>query len=232
MIKLSAKIRKKLGKRTKSLKEKGIIPAIVYGAGIKNTVIEVNAAEFKKVFSQTGESSLISLQIDEEKKERPVLINETQKDSLSGKIIHVDFYQPSLKQEVEVAIPLIFEGVALAIKDLGGTLIKEIQEVKVKALPQNLPHDIKVDISSLKTFEDEITIKDLKLPSDVKVSRGQDEVVALVVPAEKVEEELEKPIEEKVEDVEKVEKEKKVKEEVVEEAKPAAPAEKKPTEKK
>lgn len=218
MIKLNVKTRKDFGKKTKSLKKTGKIPAIIYGSGIKNIPIEVDYEEFKKVFDQTGESSLITLNIDDEKKERPVLIYEIQRDHVSGKFIHVDFYQASLKEEVEVMVPLVFEGVSLAIKDLGGTLVKEIQEIKVKALPQNLPHDIRVDVSGLKTFEDEIKIKDLQLPANVKIARSLEETVAKVVPPTKVEEELAKPVEEKVEEVEKVEKEKKPKEEVGEAA--------------
>ena len=93
---------------------------------------------------------------------------------------------------------------------MGGTLIKEIQELEVKALPEKLPHEIKVNIENLKTFEDEILIKDLKLPEGVKIQREPDEIVAVVTPPEKVEEELEKPIEEKVEEVEKVEEKKPV----------------------
>lgn len=216
MIILKAKIRKDFGRKTRSSKKSEKIPAIIYGSGIKNIPIEVNYEEFKKVFDQTGESSLVNLEIEDEKKGRPVLIHEIQRNPVSGKFIHIDFYQASLKQEIEVAIPLVFEGIALAVKDLGGTLVKEIQEIKVKALPQNLPHDIKVDISSLKTFDDEILVKDLKVPAEVKISKNPDEIVAKVVPPTKVEEELEKPIEEKVEDVEKVEKEKKSKEEKVE----------------
>jgi len=163
--------------------------------------------------------------------ERPVLIHDIQRDSVSDKFIHIDFYQASLKQEVEVVIPLVFKGVAPVIKELGGTLVKEIQEIKIKALPQNLPHDIKIDVTSLKTFEDEIFIKDLKIPAEVKVLRNPDEIIVKVVPPTKVEEELEKPIEEKVEEVEKVEKEKKV-EEVVEEEQPVKPANPKAPEKK
>lgn len=103
-------------------------------------------------------------------------------------------------------MPIVFEGEALAVKELGGTLVKEISEVTVKALPQNLPHEIKVGVENLKTFEDEILIKDLKIPKDVKIQKELDEIVAIVTPPEKVEEELGKPIEEKVEEVEKVEK--------------------------
>ena len=226
MIKLNAKLRKEVGRRTRALKEKGVIPAVVYGSGKENISIEVEYEAFRKLFEKVGESALVSLEIAGEKKERPVLIYEIQKDPVSGNFIHVDFYQASLKQEVEVTIPLIFEGVSLAVKDLGGTLLREIQELKVKALPQNLPHDIKVDISVLKTCDDEILIRDLKVPADVKIMKGLDEVVATAVPAQKVEEELAKAIEEKVDEVEKVEKPKKEKEEEVAEEKPAA-AEKK-----
>jgi len=223
MTKLSAKIRKDFGKKTHSLKKAGKIPAIIYGDNVKNIPLEVKYEEFKKVFEQTGESSLVFLEIEGEKKERQVLIHEIQQEPVSGKFIHIDFYQPSLKQEVEVQIPLVFEGIAPAIKELGGTLVKEIQEIKVKALPQNLPHDIKVDISTLNSFEDEIKVKNLQLPPDIKVQRDLEEIVAKVVPPTKVEEELAKPVEEKVEEVEKVEKEKKEKEEEspAEEAKPA-----------
>ena len=113
---------------------------------------------------------------------------------------------------------MVFEGVSLAVKDLGGTLVKHFSELEVKALPQNLPHEIKISIDELKTFEDHILVKDLILPEKVKVIAKADEIVVSVSRPAKVEEELAKPVEEKVEDVEKVEKEKKT-EEVVEEPK-------------
>ena len=111
---------------------------------------------------------------------------------------------------------MVFFGVALAEKDLGGTLVKNITEVEVKALPQNLPHEIKVSIDGLKTFQDHILIKDLVLPANIKVLKKPEEIIASVAEQQKIEEELEKPIEENVENVEKIEKEKK-EEEIVEE---------------
>ncbi len=209
MISLSAKIRKETGKKTGSLKKQGRIPAIVYGPGVKNVLVDVDYQGFQKVFKETGESSLVELHIESEKEKRPVLIHEIQKDPVTDKFIHIDFFQASLKEEVEVKIPLVFEGVSLAVKDLGGTLVKNISEIEVKALPQNLPHEIKVSIDGLNTFENHILVKDLILPKDVKVLLKPDEIVVSVAHLAKVEEELEKPIEEKVEEVEKVEKEKK-----------------------
>ena len=223
MLVLDAKIRKDFGKKTKTIKKAGEIPAVVYGPETKNTSIQVDEKEFKKVFKEAGESSLIELLVDSHKK--PVLVHEIQKDPVSDKIIHIDFFQPSLKEEVEVKIPLVFLGTAPAEKDLGGTLVKNILEIEVKALPQNLPHQIVVDIDSLKTFEDHILIKNLKLPEGVKITKKPDEIIASVLPPQKVEEELAVPIEENVEEVEKVVKEKKV-EDIVEEPKEKASDEK------
>ena len=205
MLKLSAKIREDFGK---SLKNKNRIPSVVYGPGIKNLSLYIDYREFEEVFKEAGESSLISLEIEGEKKERPVLIYEIQKDPVTDKFLHVDFYQASLKEEVEATVPLVFEGISPAVKDLEGTLIKDITEVEVKALPQNLPHDIKVSIEGLKTFEDHISIKDLIVPKEVKILREPDEIIASITPPEKVDEELAEAIEEKVEEVEKAEEKK------------------------
>lgn len=207
MISLEAKIRKNFGKRTKSIKNQGQIPAVVYGPGVKNFSLEVNEKEFKKVLKVAGESSLFELLVDGDKK--PVLVHEIQKDPVSDKIIHVDFFQASLKEEVEVAVPLVFEGSAPAEKELGGTLNKNMLEIEVKALPQNLPHEIKVNIDSLKTFQDHILIKDLVVPANVTILKKPDEIVAQVLEPQKVEEELATEIKEDVENIEKVVKEKK-----------------------
>lgn len=213
MLTLKAKIRKDLGKKVKALRKQGILPAVLYGPKTKNLSIEIDFKEFENIYKEAGESSLISLEIDNDK--FPVLIHDVKKDPLTGKPIHADFYQPILTEEVEATVSIVFEGEALAVKELGGTLVREISEIEVKALPKNLPHEIKVDISGLKTFDDEILVKDLKLPENVTVQKDKNEIVALVTPpeTEKIEEELEKPIEEKVEEVEeaeeKVEKEEK-----------------------
>ncbi len=211
MLSLSAKIRKELGKKAKVLRKKGILPGVLYGPKMKTaTSIEINLKEFEKIYKAAGESSLISLEVDNKK--FLVLIHEMARDPLTNKLLHIDFYQPNLEKEVAVTLPLVFEGEALAVKDSGGTLVKNISEIEVKALPQNLPHEIKVNIENLKTFADNIKILDLKLPEGVKVQRAAGEIVAHVLAPVKVEEELVKPIEEKVEEVEKVE-EKKVEEE-------------------
>ena len=217
MLTLSAKIRKDLGKKVKKIREKGIIPAILYGPKIKNIPLEVDLKEFEKVYQEAGESSLVELKVD--KKDFLVLIHAVEIDAISQKPIHIDFYQPKLDEEITATVPLVFEGEAPAVKSLGGTLVRNIHELEVKALPQDLPHEIKVDISKLKTFEDDILIKDLIVAKEVKILKTPDETICFVAEPEKIEEELAKPVEEeKVEEVEKVEeKEEKEEEETKEE---------------
>jgi len=218
MFSLSSKLRKDFGKKTNLIRGLGKIPAVVYGPSAKNATIEVDEKEFRKVLKQAGESSLVELSVEGEKAKRPVLIHDIQKDPVSSQVMHIDFLQPSLTETVEVKIPLVFEGSAPAEKDLGGTLVKNMLEIEVRALPQNLPHEIKINIDSLKTFEDHILVKHLALSKDVEILKKPDEIIVAVLSPQKVEEELSVPIEEKVEDVEKVEKPKK-EQEIVEEPK-------------
>ena len=207
MLALSVKTRKVLGKKVKALRKGGVFPAILYGAKTKPINLEVDLKEFEKIFKEAGESSLISLEV--EGKKTPVLVHQIQRDPLTYQFIHVDFYQPDLEKEIVAKVPLIFEGEAPGVKELGGTLVKNLSELDVKALPQNLPHEIKVDVTCLKTFEDKVLVKDLKVPEGVKILKEPDVILSFVATPEKVEEELVKPIEENVEAIEKVESKKK-----------------------
>ena len=209
MFTLTATTRSQQGRATDELRQDGFIPAVFYGPGIENKILAVDAKEFAKLFRQTGQTSLISLKIEGEKSSFMVLVNDFSSDPITGNIIHIDFYQPDLTKEVEVKVTLVFEGESLAVKDLGGTLVKNISEIAVKALPADLPREIKVDISKLKTFEDVIMVKDLAVSGKVELLKNPEEIVALATPVEKVEEELAKEIEEKVEDVTQVEKKEK-----------------------
>ena len=179
MISLQATIRDKKDNLAE-LRKQGILPAVLYGEGIESAPIKVALKDFQEIFSQAGESSLICLEVAGKKYD--VLIHQLDRDPVSGQIIHSDFYQPSTKRKVVVEVSLVFEGESLAVKDLDGTLVKEIQAVEVKGLARSLPREIVVNITSLKTFNDRIRIADLKMPEAVECLKHPEEIVALVVP--------------------------------------------------
>jgi len=197
MLTLKAFLRKEKGKQNKKLRKEGWIPAILYGEKIKNTPLKVKEEDFNRIYKKAGESSLIALETENGKVE--VLIYDILKDPLKGKILHIDFYHPSVKKEVSAEIPLVFVGKSEAIDNLGGVLVKELQTLEVKGLPQRLPREIKVDISLLKTFEDRILVKDLNLPEGITPLRDKQDIVCLVTPPEQ-EQEIEETASQQKED--------------------------------
>lgn len=217
MLILKVKIRSVHGRKTEDLRKSGCLPAVLYGPGLKkNLDLEVDYKEFVNVFQETGRTSFLQLEVEEHSSKKPsvflVLVNNIQKNPLTLALSHIDFYQPAATKEIKVKVPLIFEGEAGAVKDFGGTLVKNIQEIQVQALPQNLPHEIKVNLKTLDELEKSILVKDLVIPAGVKILKNPEEIIVQVMPPEEIEEELAKPVEEKIDQVGTVEKEKKEKE--------------------
>ncbi len=198
------------------IRNNGMIPAVVYGAGVENTIVSVPGSTFAKVLKIAGETSTILLEIgtatEKEKVSKvDVLIHEVQVDPIKGFPIHIDFLAIDMNKSIEVAVPLEFVGLAKAEKDGLGTLVKVIHEVEVEALPKDLPHSISVDVTGIITLDDVIHVKDIVLPKGVKMITEGGEVVALVAAAKEEKEEV-------VVDLSAIEVEKKGKdEEVVEE---------------
>jgi len=169
---------------------------VVYGYNQENTPLSVDEREFMRVYKKTGESSLISL--DTEKGKSVVLVYDMQEEPMSGRVMHVDFYQPNMKEKVEAEIPIVFKGESPAVKDMDGTLVKSMSEVTVSALPQNLPSELEVDIGKLESFDDVIKVEDIEIPEGVEIINEPDWTVAMVSTPENVEEQLEKSIDESV----------------------------------
>ena len=204
---LKASARTETGKKLKTIREKGFVPGIVYGRDVSNVVIIIEEESFNKIFKTAGENTLIDLKI-EGGDTHTVLIHDVMVDPVSSKPIHVDFYQVRLDEKVKTEIPLNFIGESIAVKEEKGTLLKTLQTVEVESLPADIPHDITVDISAIKTFDDHVRVKDLKFDNNVRVLTDSEETVAMVSPPRTTEEieKLDEDVEEDVTEVEGVDK--------------------------
>jgi large subunit ribosomal protein L25 len=160
------------------LRAKGSMPAVFYGKKQKSTPVEIVFSDFVKAWKHAGESEVVALTNGTTVVNS--LIHDVSVDALSGLPLHADFYVFEKGQKIEVDIPLEFVGVSPAMKDLSGNLVKVMHEIKISASPEHLPHVIEVDISSLVTFEDHISAKDIKLPAGVELAVEPDEIVASV----------------------------------------------------
>jgi len=172
------KVEKRGEKKAKALRDAGVLPSVIYGRKEASVPISIDRKQFEKVFKHAGESTVITIKGLGDDKD--ALIHEVEFDPVFGHPIHADFYVIEKGQKVTVSVPLEFEGISPAVKDLGGILVKVMHEIEVECEPRDLPQHIVVDVSKLETLEDQIKVKDLKFPESAKISIDQDEVVAMI----------------------------------------------------
>ncbi len=174
------------GKKTR---EEGKLPAVTYGAGNETVSLDLNYADFLKLYKQAGDSSLIDLEIDG-KGVGKVLVHEVQRDPVKDTPTHIDLRRIDMNKLMQAPVVLHFVGEAPAVKAMGGTLVQTLTTVTVECLPKDLVSFIEVNLSNLKTFEDLVKVKDLVLSAGLKVVAPQGEALVVKVIAAMTEEEI------------------------------------------
>ena len=154
------------------------MPGVVYGEDVKSQPITASLIDFERVLARAGESTLVTLNV--EGKKYNVLIHDIAYDALKGNPIHADFYAVRMDKVINATVPLEFVGESSVVKNDGGILVKVMHEIEVEALPQDLPHELRVDLGLLSSLESKILVKDINLPKGVKIMADTDEIIALV----------------------------------------------------
>jgi large subunit ribosomal protein L25 len=197
------------GKKVRKLRAEGLIPAVVFGPDTPSKIIQAPERALDKTLRQAG-SMLINLYVDQEAQPRAVLARGIQRNPITGRILHVDFYQVRMTEKVKTSIPIHFVGQPPLVESGDALLNPQISLLEVECLPNDLQDHITVDVSGLIDMRDSILVGDLVLPpgiaalgkpDDVVISlqhlRAAEEVeVAAEVPAEAVAEEAEAESEE------------------------------------
>ncbi len=185
---LNAEPRDLTGRKVKRLRVAGRVPVVLYGHGIKSQSLSVARGELEKVFRQAGGSSVVTIKMPDG--EHNALIHEVQQDPRTGRHLHADLFQVRMDEKIKAEIPLTFEGESAAVRELDGVLVTNLNEVEVECLPGDLPSEIVVSLEPLETFEDAVTVADLKVAPGVEIlNEAETNVVAVQPP--KTEEQLE-----------------------------------------
>lgn len=165
--KLTLEKREATGKKLKSLRDKGLIPSVVYG-GKEPMLLASEYVATDKVLEKAGYHSPIDL--DMAGKKQLAIVKDVQIDPVSRKIINVEFQAISAKAVVEATTPIVIVGfeASEASKIFHFALNQAIEEVDVKAKPADLPKELEIDASGMKEIEDKITIADIVLPEGVE----------------------------------------------------------------
>jgi large subunit ribosomal protein L25 len=179
------------GKKVKQLRQQGVTPAHLFGPGVESLAIQCETPALNNVLVDAGHTQLVSLKLGHEHAPRTVMIREVQLDNFKGGILHVDFYQVKLTENIRVNVPITLKGESAAAKMKGNSLVQELNELTVLCLPANIPSAIEVDISPLVTADQMIRVKDLPAIKDVNIVNEPGVVVARI--AVEVVEVVEKP---------------------------------------
>lgn len=182
--KLKANERTITGRKVKALRRDGLIPANVFGKDLKSYAISVDSELFRKAYKESGETGIIELEVG--KKKNPVLIANVQVHPVSTQIIHVDFRQIDLTKKITATVPVEIVGESPAEKASVGTVVQQITELEVEALPVDLPEKFEVDVSGLVGVDQAFYIKDLTYDkSKVSIDAEEDQIIAKVEPPQK-----------------------------------------------
>jgi len=176
--KLVVEKRKILGKKVSKLRKEDILPANIYGKGVKSLSIQIPYKEFEKVYKEAGETGVVDVEI--EGSIRPSLIHNVQQDYYKHLLLHADFFQVNLKEKVKAMIKIVIIGEPKAVTDKIGLLMQTLEEIEVEALPTDLPEKIEVNVEPLAVLDAQITVGEIKAPAGVTVLTDASQVVAKI----------------------------------------------------
>jgi len=177
---LKAAKRDILGKKTRFLRRQSITPTHLFGHGIESLALQCDTAELQRLITQGGTTRLIDLKIEAEKRPRSVFIREIQRDVLNGQLLHVDFYQIKKTEKITADIPIVLLGEAPATRSRENIIYQELTQLGVECLPENLPPQIEIDLSSLEEANQAIYVRDIILDPDIAVTTDTDQLVVKV----------------------------------------------------
>ncbi|MBN1375847.1 MAG: 50S ribosomal protein L25 [Dehalococcoidia bacterium] len=191
MRKLELEISKReiKGKKVRFLRRGGLIPCNIYGHGIESVPVQVDVRKLGHLLARAGGTDLITLKMADTTSPAKVLIRDVQRNPMTGEPIHIDFYQVTMTEKLKAEVPLIFVGDAPASKLKNVSLLHAMNSLQIEALPDDLPHNIEVDISSLALPEQSLHVKDLAVGEKVTILTDPEQMIIKVAEVRKAAEE-------------------------------------------
>jgi large subunit ribosomal protein L25 len=180
---LSAEPRTALGKGAVGrLRRRGLVPAILYGAGNTPVPLAVAPTEVQRALrAHAAGGVLVGLRLPGEVEVRPAVVRDLQFHPVRDSLIHIDFQAVRMDEEITVEVGVHVIGEAAGVRDQNGVLAILLRTVEVSCLPSQIPERIDVDVSALR-IHDVATIADLRLPEGVRVTMPSTQPVVTVTP--------------------------------------------------
>ena len=182
-LELTLEAREAQGTANTRLRRAGMVPGVVFGKGEDSVPVQVEAKTFETLYRSAGRTSVVKFRLPGASRAKSGIIKSVQRHPLTGSALHVDYFLVNLRQEMEIEVPIVYTGEAPAVELTGGTLLHNLSSVVVRALPNDIPHELSIDVSSLQTLDDAIKVADLPIDTEkVHFVTDPETVIATVVP--------------------------------------------------
>ncbi len=189
-VQLKAAERTRFGTtEAKRLRASGLVPGVLYQSGKDSLAFALPARDLDKALhGEHGKTAVFEITV-EGHSTVPALLKDWDLAPVRGNVLHVDFQQVDLKEEIEANVPLVLVGLAVGVRD-GGVLGQPVHEVLVRALPDALPDSIELDVEAMEAGA-VLRLSDVAAPSGVELVGDPEMVVASVTAPSGLEEEEE-----------------------------------------
>jgi large subunit ribosomal protein L25 len=166
------------------LRKEGLIPAVLYGAGLKPLNISVDPKQMKRILgSETGHNSIFDLAAGGDSGK--AMIVDWQSDPIKGALLHVDLKRIAMDQLLRVSVPVTLKGEAPGVKVQGGIMEQMVREIEIECLPADIPSHIDGDVSNM-NFGDTLRVSDLIKVDKVKFITDANQAIAHVTAVKEV----------------------------------------------
>ena len=177
-ITVEAQHRTALGKKTGALRRSGITPIHIYGSTTESLTLQANTPDLVHALNEAGFTTPLNVKVGSD--EHFVVVKQIQKHPVSDRLLHVDMFTISRTERIHAAVPLHFEGEALAAREEGAQLAEDLHELMVEALGLEMPHSLIVDLAPLVALDSVIHAADVVLPPNVTLVTEPDAVIARI----------------------------------------------------
>lgn len=176
------------GVSAQKLRRQGFLPIEFYGHGVANQTLMTSAQDFRRLFRLAGESTVLDLKV-EGGKDSKALVHNVDYHPVTSDILHVELINVNMNEEITTHIPVILEGQAPAVKEQGGILIQNLDEVEIRCLPGDLVHELKVSVEGLVDFHSVLHVSDIPVPAKIQILTDPEVAIATVSAPRSAEEE-------------------------------------------
>ena len=189
-ISLELSPREVLGKKVKRLRQQGVIPVHLYGPGVDPQPLQCETTKLVDVLVRAGGNTAVTVTVQGGQETHLAFAREIQWDPRRDDILHVDFLAVDASRPVSAQVPITLIGESPGARTAGGTVMQQLRDLNVEALPLEVPRELELDLTMLTEPDGVLRAADIVIPGNVTLLTDPEDVVVRIEVLRAVEEEV------------------------------------------